>query len=71
MQWITTPKKFLDVLRKTVFQIRDNKLMMTLVPKRLRGETASFEIQVNGKVYVEKGCCITARHIRQLEKERS
>ncbi len=54
---------------KTVFQIRDNKLMMTLVPERLRGETASFDIEANGKVYVEKGRRITARHIRQLEKE--
>ena len=29
--------------------------MMTLVPERLRGETASFDIEANGKVYVEKG----------------
>lgn len=43
--------------------------MMTLVPERLRGETASFDIEANGKVYVEKGRRITARHIRQLEKE--
>lgn len=27
--------------------------MMTLVPERLRGETASFDIEANGKVYVE------------------
>lgn len=41
---------------------------MELVPERLRGETASFDIEANGKVYVEKGRRITARHIRQLEK---
>lgn len=51
-----------------VFEIRDNKLQMELVPERLRGETASFDIEANGKVYVEKGRRITARHIRQLEK---
>ncbi|MDD9834427.1 hypothetical protein BZG16_30440, partial [Escherichia coli] len=54
---------------KTTFEISNNKLMMTLVPERLRGETASFDIEANGKVYVEKGRRITARHIRQLEKE--
>ncbi len=42
---------------------------MELVPERLRGETASFDIEANGKVYVEKGRRITARHIRQLEKD--
>ncbi len=41
---------------------------MTLVPERLRGETASFDIEANGKVYVERGRRITARHIKALEK---
>lgn len=54
---------------KTIFQISDNKLLMTLIPERLRGETASFDIEANGKVYIEKGRRITARHIRQLEKD--
>ncbi|MEX5928041.1 hypothetical protein AB6H26_00335 [Providencia hangzhouensis] len=31
---------------------------------------ASFDIEANGKVYVEKGRRITARHIRQLEKNK-
>lgn len=52
-----------------IFEIRDNKLQMELVPERLRGETASFDIEADGKVYVEKGRRITARHIRQLEKD--
>ena len=43
--------------------------MMELVPDRLRGETASFDIEAKGKVYVEKGRRVTARHIRQLEKD--
>src|SRR5471030_1937487 len=42
---------------------------MELVPERLRGETASFDIEADGKVYIEKGRRITARHIRQLEKD--
>ena len=42
---------------------------MTLVPERLRGETATFDIEANGKVYVERGRRITARHIKALEKD--
>ncbi|MGP1955149.1 MAG: DNA-directed RNA polymerase subunit beta, partial [Arsenophonus sp. NC-QC1-MAG3] len=53
---------------KTIFQISNNKLLMTLIPERLRGETASFDIEANGIVYIEKGRRITARQIRQLEK---
>lgn len=41
---------------------------MELVPDRLRGETASFDIEANGTVYVEAGRRVTARHIRNLEK---
>ncbi|MGP1939180.1 MAG: DNA-directed RNA polymerase subunit beta [Arsenophonus sp. ET-DL9-MAG3] len=55
--------------KKTIFQFYDNKLLMILIPERLRGETASFNIEVNGKVYVEKGRRITARHIRELKKD--
>ncbi|CUX96666.1 DNA-directed RNA polymerase subunit beta [Candidatus Doolittlea endobia] len=53
---------------KVIYEICDNKLQMDLQPERLRGETASFDIEANGIVYVEKGRRITARHIRQLEK---
>lgn len=42
--------------------------MMDLVPERLRGETATFDIVANGAVVVETGRRVTARHIRQLEK---
>ena len=52
----------------THFAVTDGKLMMELKPERLRGETASFDIQVDGSVLVETGRRITARHIRQLEK---
>lgn len=50
------------------FEVKDQTLMMELVPERLRGETATFDIEADGKVYVEKGRRVTARHIRQLEK---
>ncbi len=41
---------------------------LELVPERLRGETAMFEISAGGKVIVEEGRRITARHVRQLEE---
>ena len=42
---------------------------LKLVPARLRGEVATFDIKdAKGKVLVEEGRRITARHIRQLEK---
>lgn len=50
------------------FEVKDGKLMMDLVPERLRGETATFDIIANGAVVVETGRRVTARHIRQLEK---
>lgn len=66
-----SPDEILNLFfEKTIFQIGDNKLLMTLIPERLRGETASFNIEANGKVYVEKGRRITVRHIRQLEKNK-
>lgn len=53
--------------KKTIFQIHKDRLLMFLVPCRLRGETASFNIEFNGKIYVEKGRRITARNIRHME----
>ncbi|QIW15086.1 DNA-directed RNA polymerase subunit beta [Pasteurellaceae bacterium RH1A] len=56
---------------KVTYKVSDNnQLQMTLVPERLRGETAKFNIEANGKVYVEEGRRITARHVRELEKDK-
>ncbi|MCE7627405.1 DNA-directed RNA polymerase subunit beta, partial [Vibrio fluvialis] len=65
-----TTEEILDIFfEKINFEVKDQTLMMELVPERLRGETASFDIEADGKVYVEKGRRVTARHIRQLEKD--
>ncbi|MGS2724325.1 DNA-directed RNA polymerase subunit beta [Porticoccus sp. GXU_MW_L64] len=48
-------------LKKEIFK-------MELVPSRLRGEIAAFDIKAGKKVLVEQGRRITARHIRELEK---
>ncbi|CAM3785489.1 DNA-directed RNA polymerase subunit beta [Vibrio aerogenes] len=65
-----TTEEILDLFfDKIIFEVKDQTLMMELIPERLRGETASFDIEANGNVYVEQGRRITARHIRQLEKD--
>jgi DNA-directed RNA polymerase subunit beta len=51
------------------FRIEKNEFILDLIPTRLRGETAMFEIRDGkGSVIVEEGRRITARHIRQMEE---
>lgn len=65
-----TTEQILDMFfEKVNFEVQGKSLVMELVPDRLRGETASFNIEANGKLYVEQGRRITARHIRQLGKD--
>ncbi|MEH6584346.1 MAG: DNA-directed RNA polymerase subunit beta [Halioglobus sp.] len=57
---------FFDV---TTFHVaKDGKYTMTLIPERLRGDVAAFDIKVGRKVIVEEGRRVTARNIRELEK---
>ena len=65
-----TTEEILDIFYDTTnFAIKGDKLVMDLVPDRLRGETAIFDISIKkGEVLVESGRRITARHIRSLEK---
>jgi DNA-directed RNA polymerase subunit beta len=53
---------------KTSFATAKEGFDMTLVPERLRGEMAMFDIKIKNKVLVEEGRRITVRHIRELEK---
>ena len=51
------------------YELTPNGLQFKLVPERLRGEVASFDIRdKQGKVLVEAGRRITARHINQMTK---
>jgi DNA-directed RNA polymerase subunit beta len=50
------------------FHFGKKSTVLDLVPERLRGETATFDIKVGDKVVVESGRRVTARHIRELEK---
>lgn len=54
---------------KVIYEICNDELYMHLVPERLRGETASFTIKVDGNVYVEKGRRITVKHINRLKQD--
>ncbi|EHQ53627.1 DNA-directed RNA polymerase subunit beta [Ectothiorhodospira sp. PHS-1] len=61
-----------DIL-ETFFETHTVKILkegfeMELVPERLRGETAAFDIYVGDQLLVESGRRITARHVRQMEQ---
>ena len=58
----------LDIFfEKNAIDLAPEGVAMELVPARLRGETASFEIRIGDQLIVEEGRRITARHVRQLE----
>ena len=62
-------EEMLDMFfEKTSYKAAKEGFDMTLVPERLRGESATFDIKIKSKVLVEEGRRITARHIRELEK---
>jgi len=50
------------------FALGKEEAKLKLVPERLRGDTAAYDIKIKGKVIAEKGRRITARHIKELEK---
>ncbi|MEE4284417.1 MAG: DNA-directed RNA polymerase subunit beta, partial [Pseudomonadales bacterium] len=51
------------------FFIKDGEVSVELVPERMRGDVATFDISDDkGNLIVEVGRRITARHVRQLEE---
>jgi DNA-directed RNA polymerase subunit beta len=50
------------------FVLGKEEAEMSLVPSRLRGETAVFDIKIKRKVVVAEGKRVTARHVKELEK---
>ncbi len=52
------------------FFLSPKDIRMGLVPGRLRGETAMFEIKLGRKVIVEEGRRITAKHVREMEQSK-
>ncbi len=65
-----TTEEILDIFFDTdKFKFTNKGITLELVPERLRGETASFDIKdKKGNVIVEQERRITARHIREIEK---
>jgi len=50
------------------FYLSEKEVKMQLVPDRLRGDTATFDIKLGRKLIVEEGRRITAKHVRDMEK---
>jgi DNA-directed RNA polymerase subunit beta len=63
-------EQILDLFfERSRFHFKDNKIVLDLVPSRLRGETASFDIKLaNGEVLVPAGRRITGRHIKIMQQ---
>ncbi|MGB7288677.1 MAG: DNA-directed RNA polymerase subunit beta [Candidatus Macondimonas sp.] len=63
------PQEMLELFfEHNIFHLSRDEVTLDLVPERLRGELASFEIRIGDQVLVEEGRRVTARHIRELEK---
>ncbi len=52
------------------FYLSKKEIKMALVPERLRGDTAAFDIKLGRKLIVEEGKRITARHVREMAKSK-
>ena len=64
-----TNEEMLDMFFETNdFYLSQKEIKMGLVPERLRGETAAFDIKLGRKLIVEEGRRITAKHVRDMEK---
>jgi DNA-directed RNA polymerase subunit beta len=64
-----TEEQVLDMFfEKNTFYLSKKEIEFEVIPQRLRGETAAFEIRVGKKVVVEEGRRITARHVKELEE---
>jgi DNA-directed RNA polymerase subunit beta len=62
-------EEILDLFfEKNEFYLSTKEIKLGLVPQRLRGDTATFDIKAGRKLIVEEGKRITARHVRQLEQ---
>ncbi|MDH5215233.1 MAG: DNA-directed RNA polymerase subunit beta [Gammaproteobacteria bacterium] len=66
-----TNEEMLDIFfEHNEFFLSTKDIRMGLVPGRLRGETAMFEIKLGRKVIVEEGRRITAKHVREMEQSK-
>ena len=62
-----TTEQMLEVFfEHDLFKFKKDAIDMALVPERLKGETATFDIEVNGEVLVKQGRRITALHVKKI-----
>ena len=64
-----TNPEILDLFfEKNSFSVSEKGIRLHLIPERLKGETAGFDIKVGRRMIVEKDRRITLRHVREIEK---
>ncbi|MBU6468723.1 MAG: DNA-directed RNA polymerase subunit beta [Betaproteobacteria bacterium] len=64
-----TPEQILEsFFAFDTFHMEKNAISMELVPERLRGDVARFDIVSKGKVIVPRDKRITVKHIREMEQ---
>lgn len=67
---LSTEEILAEFFERTSCHLKNGEFHIDLIPGRLRGEVASFDIIVpeTGEVIVEQGRRITTRHIKLMEK---
>ncbi len=58
-------KIFFEINR---FTLSPDKCLFHIIPERMRGEIAAFDIKIDDQILVEEGRRITAKHIREMIK---
>ena len=66
----STEEILAEFFESTACHLKNGEFHIDLIPTRLRGEIASFDIVVpgTGEIIVEQGRRITTRHIKMMEK---
>ena len=52
------------------FKLKNEGAELDVVAERLRGEVLGFDVKIGKRVLVEAGKRVTARHVREIEKEK-
>ncbi len=50
------------------YSLTEEGIKYHVIPERLRGEMAIFDIEVKGEVFIEEGRRVTAKHVRKMTK---
>ena len=62
-------ERILEIFFETnTVRVSDEQFSLDLVPERLQGETASFDIRIGDRVLLEAGQRVKAKHVRDLVK---